>query len=104
MSVQKLILAFTFVLLTLTVVGVTYYNRALAQVCAEETTCSSGFPESCLGSNSTLPAVNIHVAGDWYTEELSGHCSAQTCYIILACACGPPRGQRLCTNAEKGTL
>ena len=104
MNVKKFILASTLMLLTVTIVCVAYYKRAQAQVCAEETTCSSGFPESCLGSNSTLPAVNIHVAGDWYTEELAGHCSAQNCYIILACPCGPPRGQRLCTNAEKGTL
>jgi len=104
MNLRKLLLAFMFTVLTVTAVLVAYLKRAQAQVCAQETTCSSGFPESCFGMNSTLPAVNIHVAGDWYTEELAGHCGAENCYIILACSCGPPRGQRLCTNAEKGQL
>jgi hypothetical protein len=101
MNLARPILAFTLLLLTVSVVCLDSYKRAHAQVCAEETTCSSGFPESCFG-NSSLPAVNIHVAGPWYTEELAGHCGAQNCYIILACPCGPPRGQRLCTSAEKG--
>lgn len=81
-----------------------YFRRAQAQVCAEEGPCSTGFPESCLPTPTTLPPVNFHVAGDWYTEELDGHCGSQECYFVLSCACGPPRGQRICTGAEKGRL
>jgi hypothetical protein len=104
MKLKASLLALILVSLTVAALCLVYYKRAEAQVCAQEAPCSGGFPESCLPTPTTLPSVNIHVAGDWYTEELTGHCGTQDCYIILNCPCGPPRGFRLCTYGEKGRL
>lgn len=104
MRPKQLALALILIFVMIAGLFVGHYRLVQAQVCAAGGICSSGFPESCIPSPTTLPVVNIHSAGPWYTEELNGHCGAGDCYIFLTCACGPPRGQRLCTNAEKGQL
>lgn len=105
MRLKQIILALTLISLTIAFLCFGSYRRTEAQngyVCAGTRTCSGGFPEDCVPNGSTLPAVDIHVAGDWYTDELTGHCGARDgCFGFCALPCGPPRGQRLCWNSEK---
>jgi hypothetical protein len=77
-----------------------------AQVCGLDRGCYTDFFNTCIKSQTSLPAVNIHSSGDWYVpaEELNGHCGAKKYLIILAKPCGPPLGQRICTSGERNSL
>ena len=99
-------ITFLLILLLVTIWSMSTPFRQVseAQVCALERGCFTDFFNTCMPTPTTLPTVNIHAAGDWYTEELSGHCGAKKCFFFIPCPCGPPRGQRLCTFSEKGRL
>ena len=77
-----------------------------AQVCGLERGCYTDFFNTCIKSQTTLPAVNIHSSGDWYVpaEELTGHCGGKRFLIVLVRPCGPPLGQRICTSGERNSL
>lgn len=71
-------------------------------VCAKTRTCSTGFPEDCFPAPTTLPTIDVHQSGDWYSEDLNGHCGAREAFFGLSAEpCGPPRGVRLCMQHEK---
>lgn len=75
-----------------------------AQVCANPRGCFTDTFNTCIPSPTSLPALNIHAAGDWYTEELNGHCGAKRFLYLFAKPCGPPLAWRLCTSSEKNSL
>lgn len=105
MRLKETILVLTLVSSTVAFLSFASYRQTQAQngyVCAKTRACTTGFPEDCIPNGSSLPPVDIHVSGDWYTDELTGHCGArESCFGFCAVACGPPRGQRLCWNSEK---
>ena len=77
-----------------------------AQVCGSERACRNSFPNTCLPAPTSIPAININSAGDWFVtaDNMDGHCGAKRFLFIFAKACGPPRAERLCTNIEKQFL
>lgn len=73
-----------------------------AQVCGLERGCYTDFFNSCMKTPFTsLPAVNIHVSGDWYVSNVNGHCGARTFLVLFSKACGPPLAERICTSGER---
>lgn len=96
-------------LLTLLVLGVAHWlpsevRPARAQVCGSERGCYTDFFNTCIPAPTSVPTVNIRSAGDWYVSNLTGHCGAKRFLVLFARACGPPKAERLCTNAEKNSL
>jgi hypothetical protein len=95
-----------FILVTVTVFCLGYYKRAQAQACGPQVVCGSPDPYCSDWGITSLPAVNVHAAGDWYVEDITGNCGVKYCFPIgpFQCACGQPRGGRLCTTREKNEL
>ena len=76
--------------------------RAQNYFCGEETICVNGSVyNTCIKTPTSLPSVDVHVAGDWYVDRPNSHCGAYRCYYLFACECGAPLSSRLCTSAEK---
>lgn len=105
---KQIIFIFVLILMSLIFVYLSEHQGVQAQVCGDEVGCGSG-EDGC--SNllmSTLPAVNVHVAGGWYVpaEDLGKHCGVKDCFPLLPfkCACGQPVGGRLCTANERDGL
>lgn len=79
-----------------------------AQVCADDLPrCGYGLGECSNYGFFSLPAVDIHKAGDWYVSAGHEHdkCGEESClpfFHELRCACGQPYGERICTAREKG--
>src|SRR5262249_1677260 len=75
-----------------------------AQVCGSERGCYTDFFNTCIPLATSVKPVNIHSSGDWYVEDLDGHCGAKRFLFVLVKPCGPPLSIRLCTSGEKNTL
>lgn len=75
-----------------------------AQVCGSERGCYTDFFNTCIPAPTSFKTVNVHAAGDWYVEDVNGHCGAKKFLFIFAKPCGPPLSFRLCTSTEKQSL
>lgn len=77
-------------------------SYAQTHYCGDPTECiNSDYVNTCIKTATSLPAINLQIAGDWYIDRPNSHCGARKCYFFMACECGPPLSSRLCTSGEK---
>ena len=106
---RRLTFVFTLFLTALFVICLSpYRHTSEAQVCGDQLAHCGGddYPECSNHGFTSLPAIDIHRAGDWYVD--AGHendmCGEKSCFWFFhefRCACGEPYSGRLCTAAEK---
>jgi hypothetical protein len=102
----KAVRLLTFIILTtLLAFNIPGERVSLAQhYCGTPTICTSGgATNNCIPVPTSLPAINLTEAGDWYIDAPNSHCGASRCYYLFACECGAPISSRLCTGSEKGS-